>query len=199
MKRFQLFIHRYYDGIKLILSLAILILVTYSLLNQIQINAEASKERGDAVLEVSKTIKEETAAQTEVINRQFQALCFLVVETAGADALKQLDPPLEEQCRNLAAELKEEQTEQRQEQSAGYVSAQSPAAVPRGSSGSINQPVAPARGETTEGVAKSDNPTTSGPAPLPATPTPQSPLDLRLCVPLISDCNSERLRIGGDK
>lgn len=119
MKRLQIFIHKYYDSIKLILLLCILTLVTYSLLSQIQLNAEASKERGEAVIKLSEKIQEESRAQTEVINRQFQALCFLVIETSGTEALKQLDPPLEEQCRNLASEL--EQQEGDEEQASRYI------------------------------------------------------------------------------
>ena len=109
MKRLQIFIHKYYDSIKLILLLCILALVTYTLLSQIHLNALASKERGEAVIEITHKIQEESEKQTEAINRQLQALCFLVIETSGAQALRQIDPPLEEQCRNLASELQQEQ------------------------------------------------------------------------------------------
>lgn len=109
LRRAQVFINRYYESIKLVLLVVILALVAYTFLNTLASNAESSRHRGEAVIRIVKAIEEKTDDQTKVINRQFQALCFLLVETSGQDGLKQLDPPLEQQCRNLARELREEE------------------------------------------------------------------------------------------
>lgn len=105
-KRVQLFIHKWYDTIKLSMIICILVLTGFGILNVIALNADESRERGEAVIKVTEQISRENDEQTDKINRQFQALCFIIIQTAGREALSQLDPPLEDQCRNLTAELK---------------------------------------------------------------------------------------------
>jgi hypothetical protein len=107
----QVFIHRNYDAIKLIALAIILGVVILAFYTQLATNAENSTKRAKAVLEVVNIVKAENEKQTTVINRQFQALCFLLVETSGREALKQLDPPLEQQCLDLASELREQERE----------------------------------------------------------------------------------------
>lgn len=110
MKRpVQLFIHRYYENIKLLLLVVILGLLSYAVLAILSNNAESSKDRGEGIIRIVESIERETDEQTKTINRQFQALCFLLAETAGPEALKQLDPPFEEQCRDLARQLRNEE------------------------------------------------------------------------------------------
>lgn len=106
IRSIQLFIHRFYDAIKLVMLFVIFLLVILSIFYQLEGNQRASAERGRAILAITKTISSETEKQTETINRQLQALCFLLVETSGEETLRQLDPPLEEQCRDLASELR---------------------------------------------------------------------------------------------
>ena len=111
-KRVQLFIHHWYDTIKLVLLVVIVALVLLGLVANQNANAESSKQRGEAVLEIVETIKAENIKQTDIINRQFQALCFLLVETSGEEALKKLDPPLEQQCLDLANELRAQERQE---------------------------------------------------------------------------------------
>ncbi|WP_425005745.1 hypothetical protein [Mycolicibacterium sp. S3B2] len=106
IRQVQLFIHRYYDAIKLVMLFIILAMVGLGILYQFEINARADEERGKAILTLTSTIEDKTDGQTALQTRQMQALCYLIVQTAGEDALTQLDPPLEEQCRNLAGDLK---------------------------------------------------------------------------------------------
>lgn len=102
----QLFVHRWYESIILVLLVSIAGLIIFNLFTTQNSYAESSKERGEAVIDIVKTIKEENEKQTVIINRQFQALCFLLVETSGTESLKRLDPPLEQQCLELADELR---------------------------------------------------------------------------------------------
>lgn len=115
MRNIQLFIHKYYDSIKLVMLVCIFALVGLGLLYQMQTNADDSKRRGEAILEITHHMSKQTASinkenneQTETINRQFQALCYLLVEISGEEALRQLDPPIEEQCRDLAIEMRKD-------------------------------------------------------------------------------------------
>lgn len=126
IRKVQVFIHRYYDAIKIVMLLIIMSLVGLFFLYQIQSNAEASARRGEAVLALTKTIEDKTDNQTRLQTRQMQALCYIIIQIAGQEALSTLDPPLEEQCRDLAIELKQgegeaiesanlQQTQQRQD------------------------------------------------------------------------------------
>ena len=112
----QVFIHRYYENIKLVLLLIILCLVGYVTAVIVSENARTSEARGEAVIRIVESIERETDDQTKIINRQFQALCFLLVETSGSDTLKQLDPPLEEQCRNLTRELQAQEVQRQRDE-----------------------------------------------------------------------------------
>lgn len=116
-KRTQLFIHKHYGTIKLILLVIIFGLIAVSYLTLVTQNQEASRSRAEAVINVVESIEKETEQQTkdleldtkrqtDAFNRQFQAMCFLIIEIAGPDALKRIDPPLKEQCKNLAVELR---------------------------------------------------------------------------------------------
>lgn len=110
MKNVQLFITRHYDAIKLIMLTINLALLSYLILGFVAQTQASSERRSEAISQAVKQINDKTDEQTVIINRQFQALCFLIIETSGQEALKQLDPPLEEQCRDLTQELKEDQT-----------------------------------------------------------------------------------------
>ena len=105
----QIFIHKHYETIKLVLLFLTFGIVIYLVVSFSMANSEASRTRAEAVIDIVKSIETETDEQTKIINRQFQALCFLLVETSGEEALKRLDPPIEEQCRNLAQEIKEQE------------------------------------------------------------------------------------------
>lgn len=139
-KRVQVFIHRWYDSIKLVLLVIIVGLVLVGLVANQNANADSSKQRAEAVLQIMRAIQDqqelikgENDKQTVIINRQFQALCFLLAETSGQEALKQLDPPLESQCLALTDELRaterQEQATARQEamQQPGRTSTTAPA------------------------------------------------------------------------
>lgn len=109
MKRFQLFIHRHYDAIKLSLMVIIFILTFLAVVGNIQSAAQNTIEREEAVKElleadqkITQSIKEETEAQTKVINRQFRALCILIIETSGQEGLNKLDADSRHQCERLA-------------------------------------------------------------------------------------------------
>lgn len=109
MKKFQMFIHRHYDTIKLTLIVIIFILTFMAVVGQIQKNNRDTIDRADAVAEVLeadkeivKSIKAETEAQTKIINRQFRALCILIIDTSGEEGLAKLDADSRQQCERLA-------------------------------------------------------------------------------------------------
>ena len=110
MKNVQLFITRHYDAIKLLLLSVCVILLGYIILTNIAESRLASERRAESIKQAVEQINAKTDEQTVQLNRQLQALCFLIVQTAGQEALKQFDPPLEEQCKNLAQELKQAPT-----------------------------------------------------------------------------------------
>lgn len=115
-----MFIHRHYDNIKLILQFVIILLVIGTIVN---INAVSDRlssqntESRDVLLQrIDRETQEQTKAiqdQTVKLNQQFQALCFIVVQIAGPEALSQIDPPLEEQCRDLTAELRQDAADEK--------------------------------------------------------------------------------------
>ena len=110
MKNVQLFITKHYDAIKLLLLSVCVILLSYIILTNIAESRLASERRAESIEQAVEQINAKTDEQTVQLNRQLQALCFLIVQTAGQEALKQFDPPLEEQCKNLAQELKQAPT-----------------------------------------------------------------------------------------
>lgn len=106
MKNVQLFITRHYDAIKLFLLTICVILLGYIIVTNIEESRTASERRAEGIAEAVKQINDKTDEQTEQLNRQLQALCFIIVTVSGEEALRQIDPPLEEQCRDLTNELR---------------------------------------------------------------------------------------------
>lgn len=91
-------------------------------------NQSAAQLKG--VKDVITSVKAEEAnqeraikQQTAIINRQFQAICVIVIETSGQQGLQQLDPTTEERCRSVLTKA------QRNDQTTtqGNVQPQSPA------------------------------------------------------------------------
>lgn len=111
----QMAIHRHYDNIKLILQfiiigLVILVMVNANVISERQTrqNRESTAEVIDRIDQETKRQSEEISKQTAQLNSQFQALCFIMVKIAGEDALRNIDPPLEEQCKALTQELRDD-------------------------------------------------------------------------------------------
>lgn len=111
----QLAIHRQYDNIKLILQFVIIALIIVVMINANVLserlatqNRESTAEVVDRIDNETKRQSEEIKKQTDQLNTQFQALCFIIVQIAGEDALRNIDPPLEEQCRDLVQGLRDD-------------------------------------------------------------------------------------------
>lgn len=111
--KIQMAIHTHYDNIKLILQFVIIGLIILVMINANVISERQASQNRESTAEVVDRIDEETKRQsaqieeqTRKLNQQFQALCFIMVKIAGEDALRNIDPPLEEQCRTLTQELR---------------------------------------------------------------------------------------------
>lgn len=104
IKRIQLFVNRYYEAIKLTLLIILLGLAVLTIMKQLESNDQASIERTRAVAQVAESVKRETEAQTEIINKQFRAICIVIVETSGQSGLDKLDPDSRARCENLQAD-----------------------------------------------------------------------------------------------
>lgn len=109
IKRTQEFIHKYYDSIKLFLMMAILGLVAYGLFYQIDQRADDLADRQVAVQTIvqgqkneTDEIKKELSRQSDIINRQFTALCIIIIDTSGTQSLDKLDPDTRARCQRLA-------------------------------------------------------------------------------------------------
>jgi uncharacterized membrane-anchored protein YhcB (DUF1043 family) len=133
----------------LVAGLAVAVLIT-QILNQVREDQKRDEQ--------TSAFRAEIRQQTEIINRQFQALCFLVIETSGTEALKQLDPPLEEQCRNLASELQEHGREDEVSNLAAPTTTEPIAPVP-----SNEAPAPTVQAPTTSSPPDPDEPTTEEP------------------------------------
>lgn len=114
--RVQMAIHRHYDNIKLVLQFVIIALIIGVMVNANIISDRQTTLRRESTAEVIERIDQETKrqsaeieAQTKKLNQQFQALCFIMVSIAGEEALANIDPPLEEQCRALTQELRNDE------------------------------------------------------------------------------------------
>lgn len=137
-----MFIHRQYDNIKLVLQFVIIFLVIGAIINTNAVSEKLSSQNSDSRAAVLDRIDRETQAQskaiedqTDKLNSQFQALCFIIVQIAGEEALAQVDPPIQEQCRDLTTSL-----HRQAEQDAADAQAQSAAPVPQAPA---SQPVDP--------------------------------------------------------
>lgn len=111
----QMAIHRHYDNIKLILQFIIIALIIGVMVNANIISDRQARDSRESTAQVVDRIDQETKrqsaeieAQTTKLNQQFQALCFIMVQIAGEYALSNIDPPLEEQCRELTQELRDD-------------------------------------------------------------------------------------------
>ncbi len=110
-----MFIHHHYDNIKLVLQFVIIFLVIGTILNinavSDRLSSQNTESRDVLLNRIDRETQEQTKAiqeQTDKLNQQFQALCFIIVQIAGPEALTQIDPPLEEQCRDLTTELRQD-------------------------------------------------------------------------------------------
>ena len=103
IKTFQQAAHRHEGVIQNILFAATVILVLVILGNQLESNSRISEERARGVTEVITSVEAENEEQTELINRQFRALCVIIIQTSGQEGLQQLDGQTQERCRNLAS------------------------------------------------------------------------------------------------
>jgi hypothetical protein len=104
LKRIQFAINHYYDSIKLFLLVCIFGLVAYGLYYQNNVNSGEIQDRQKSQATIIDAIKNESEAQTKTINRQFKALCVIVVETSGQEGLDKLDADTRESCEKLADE-----------------------------------------------------------------------------------------------
>lgn len=111
MKRLQLFINRYNDFIKLVILLFVVAVFVLTILGQIQKNNRDSaardqeaSERAESQDAIIKAIRDEAATQTSITSRQFRALCILLIDISGMEALNRLDPETRARCEGLAAE-----------------------------------------------------------------------------------------------
>lgn len=129
MKNLQVLIHRHYDTIKLVLLVLLLFLSLGLILDSVARNRREIEARN----EVINTIKEENETQTDIMNRQFRAICFLIIETSGTEALKKLDPETQARCDTLA---EEEITEQEADKPVPAQQSQQPQSSSSTSSGS---------------------------------------------------------------
>lgn len=126
----QVFIHRYYEVIKLTLLVVLIILSVFTILSQLAQNEE-NRERdvanvadlAEAVRIESEASRKENQGQSELINRQFRALCIIIIETSGQEGLDKLDAESRARCENLSTEEAEEppvsEQDSRQSQSQG--------------------------------------------------------------------------------
>lgn len=127
IKRVQLFAHRYYEAIKLFLLILVLGVAVSTVIYQMWQYEQASIGRTRAVAEVAEAVKRETEAQTDIINRQFRAICLLIVDTSGARGLERLDNITRERCEDL---INNPEAQINEETTASQVS-QSPTVAPR--------------------------------------------------------------------
>jgi hypothetical protein len=91
-------------------------LSVFIILAQVAKNDADARERSAAVSQVAEAVKAESERQTEIINRQFRAICIIIIETSGQEGLDKLDPESRERCENLAdfTETGEDQSAQEQ-------------------------------------------------------------------------------------
>lgn len=113
--KIQMAIHRHYDNIKLVLQFVIIGLIIMVMVNanlisdrQTAVTQGSTAEVIDRIEAETKRQSEQIEAQTNKLNQQFQALCFIMIKVAGEDALRNIDPPLEEQCKALTQELRDD-------------------------------------------------------------------------------------------
>ena len=109
--KFQLFINRHYQGLKLVLLIVILILtslIAVQLYTNIRYEAErqakSQAQRTEAMKTAIETIQRQSDEQTDDIKAQFQALCVLIINNLGTSGLEQLNPPIEERCREALSD-----------------------------------------------------------------------------------------------
>lgn len=125
MKNLQVFVHRYYDGLKLFLLIILVIMSLFIILKQLAENNSRAEGRTRAVSEVVTAVQEENKKQTEIINRQFTALCILIFETSGQEGLNKLDPETRARCENLAEPTSQTSEESKGEQGSPQQTSQS--------------------------------------------------------------------------
>lgn len=114
MKNLQLWLHQHRDDLKfglIVIGVFVGFIILFNILrNQsllseaIRSNEQQSIERTRATRQIINTMKEENEGQTRTINRQFRALCILIIEISGQEGLDQLDPESRKRCENLSAD-----------------------------------------------------------------------------------------------
>lgn len=108
MKTIQLFIHRNYEAIRLSLLVVLVLLSAFAILSQLAYNDAAARRRAAVVSDVAEQVRIENENQTKIINRQFRALCIIIIETSGQEGLDKLDPESKKKCENLSMSESEE-------------------------------------------------------------------------------------------
>lgn len=101
MIKLQVLIHQHYETIKLALIVLLVIMSFFIILNQLEENYQGSKFRQEGIAEVIRSIETESKNQTDIMNRQFKAICLLILETSP-ETFSQLDPDTRERCENLS-------------------------------------------------------------------------------------------------
>lgn len=104
IKGIQLFIHRYYNAIKLLMQFITIGLLLFLIQYAVSLSAQGAEARRDLIIEITQSIQKETRKQTDTLNKQLEALCLVVIQTAGKDALDTLDPEIRNKCTSLADE-----------------------------------------------------------------------------------------------
>lgn len=104
IKGIQLFIHRYYNAIELLMQFITIGLLLFLIQYAVSLSAQGAEARRDLILEMAKSIQDETREQTKTLSKQLEALCLVVIQTAGKDALDSLDPDIRNKCTTLTEE-----------------------------------------------------------------------------------------------
>jgi hypothetical protein len=159
MKRVQLYIHKHFQTIMLVIILALMLGLLVSFLANFESSA---KQRGEAVKEVVRVFSVENEKQTELINdqfdvvkRQFSAICVLMIEVSP-QSLERLDKATQQRCRQLDREEAEDAAQRASERRSGTST----------SSSSSQRSTAPAPGPSKpRGNTEPPNPTEPEPEP----------------------------------
>lgn len=102
IKGVQLFVHRYYGAIKLLMQFITIALLIFLIQYAVDLSNRGDDARRQLILEITQSIQKETREQTETLNKQLQALCVIVLQTSGEQALRQLDAEIQNKCKALA-------------------------------------------------------------------------------------------------
>jgi len=143
-RRVQVFVHRYYESIKLTLLVFLVLLGVFTILTQIDRNNKEDQKRDADTAQIISENKATNDEQTDVINRQFRALCILLIETSGQEGLNKLDEESRKRCENLdanepTAPVEESQTTEQGSQLLGSQSNSASSSFPDDTQNGSNQ------------------------------------------------------------